>query len=702
MHLFYVEVNNMTDIIQKGKIPLRPRARLIKTIGEELISHDNVAIMELVKNSYDAYAKKVEIEFIEPLVKGDGAILIRDDGIGMDLDTVKKGWMEPATPIKLIKKKRRGTRKLLGEKGIGRFASAKLSKKMDMITKTKNGNEIHVSFNWDEFDNEKKYLDEVDCEWEVRSPNLIKTHGTILMLKNLASEWDEEKLRQLKVSLSRLVNPFDLIKDFEIRLILPKKFEKFGGVVSSPESLSKPDYTIEGRIDENGDLKFNYYCKKNKKSEKDIKIKINLKPTRKYTCGPIDFEFRAWDREKEHLDHLANEIGSTLVDIKKDLDETAGISVYRDNFRVLPYGEPKNDWLRLDLRRVNNPTLRLSNNQIIGYVAISLKGNPLLIDQSNREGIVESIALNDLKESIISILNELENRRYDVRPRKEHEKDSSEGLFSRISIESIKEIIEKKLPNDSETKKTLEKTDLSIKEGVRQIQEVLSRYRRLSTLGMLLDVVLHDGNNLLLRLDNEAHLLEKEFEKESVNEEKISQHIGRIKLERQTLSQLFKRLEPFGGRKRGRPKDIILEDSISNVFELYRTKLEELDIQIKLPASKTIVKFDESELEIIFVNLLDNSIYWLDSIDQKDRKIEVQIYKKETELSIIFSDNGPGVKDSDSDKIFDPYFSRKPDGTGLGLTIVGELITEYDGIFELIANGPLSGANFRIIFRKRV
>lgn len=692
----------MTDIIQKGKIPLRPRARLIKTIGEELISHDNVAIMELVKNSYDAYAKKVEIEFIEPLVKGDGAILIRDDGIGMDLDTVKKGWMEPATPIKLIKKKRRGTRKLLGEKGIGRFASAKLSKKMDMITKTKNGNEIHVSFNWDEFDNEKKYLDEVDCEWEVRSPNLIKTHGTILMLKNLASEWDEEKLRQLKVSLSRLVNPFDLIKDFEIRLILPKKFEKFGGVVSSPESLSKPDYTIEGRIDENGDLKFNYYCKKNKKSEKDIKIKINLKPTRKYTCGPIDFEFRAWDREKEHLDHLANEIGSTLVDIKKDLDETAGISVYRDNFRVLPYGEPKNDWLRLDLRRVNNPTLRLSNNQIIGYVAISLKGNPLLIDQSNREGIVESIALNDLKESIISILNELENRRYDVRPRKEHEKDSSEGLFSRISIESIKEIIEKKLPNDSETKKTLEKTDLSIKEGVRQIQEVLSRYRRLSTLGMLLDVVLHDGNNLLLRLDNEAHLLEKEFEKESVNEEKISQHIGRIKLERQTLSQLFKRLEPFGGRKRGRPKDIILEDSISNVFELYRTKLEELDIQIKLPASKTIVKFDESELEIIFVNLLDNSIYWLDSIDQKDRKIEVQIYKKETELSIIFSDNGPGVKDSDSDKIFDPYFSRKPDGTGLGLTIVGELITEYDGIFELIANGPLSGANFRIIFRKRV
>ena len=691
----------MITPIQKGKAPLRPRARIIRTIGEELISNDNVAIIELVKNSYDADAKKVEIIFNEPLTEKQGSIVIKDDGSGMTLKTVKEGWMEPATVIKTVNRKSGKGRKLLGEKGIGRFASAKLSKNLDMITKTKDDNEVYAHFNWEHFSNDKKYLDEVDCEWEVRKPQVIEKYGTVLVLKDLNSNWNEDKLRQLKIALSRLINPFNIIKDFKIELILPKKFEKLAGVISSPASLSKPDYFIKGNVNMEGTLNFDYESRKTN-NKVSFKQKINLKPSRVLQCGPFDFELRVWNREKQNLMGLATELGSTLRNIEQDLNEAAGISVYRDGFRVLPYGEPKTDWLRLDIRRVNNPTLRLSNNQISGYISISLEKNHVLVDQSNREGIVESSAFNDLKESIVAILNELEIRRYGERPRQEKKATTAEGIFSKISMSPVIDMVNKKLPGDTEAKQIVAETDTAIKEGIQQVQEVLSRYRRLSTLGLLLDAVLHDGNNILLRLDNEVCLFEAEFNKNTVSHEKMTTHIRNIKQERQTLSQLFKRLEPFGGRKRGKPKNIILEDAIKNVFALFNGKLEKLRVETTLPNSHTEVKFDEAELEIIFVNLLENSLYWLDTLEQKEKKITVEIIRKENELCIVFSDNGPGVEEEYVERIFEPYFSRKPDGIGLGLTIVGELIIEYDGSFELINNGPLDGASFRITFRRRI
>jgi C4-dicarboxylate-specific signal transduction histidine kinase len=164
---------------------------------------------------------------------------------------------------------------------------------------------------------------------------------------------------------------------------------------------------------------------------------------------------------------------------------------------------------------------------------------------------------------------------------------------------------------------------------------------------------------------------------------------------------LFKRIEPFGGRKRGRPKDIIIEDAIANVFALYKNELQKVHITYTLPTSKNEVRIDDGELQMIFVNLLQNSLYWLETISS-ERKIEVLIERTDNELSVIFSDNGPGIKEEHQQIIFDPYFTTRPDGIGLGLTIVGELVTEYDGDFTLIDNGPLDGASFKITFRRRI
>src|SRR5690606_5405186 len=118
----------------------------------------------------------------------------------------------------------------------------------------------------------------------------------------------------------------------------------------------------------------------------------------------------------------------------------------------------------------------------------------------------------------------------------------------------------------------------------------------------------------LARIDSELHLLSKEIGKKEINVETGKEHIKNISEEKKVLAQLFKRLEPFGGRKRGRPKDIILEEAIANVFGLYKTELSKLDIQVLLPETKSEVRIDEGELQMILVNLLQNSMYWLETV----------------------------------------------------------------------------------------
>lgn len=703
--------------IQDGSSILRPRARLIRTIGEELISNDIVAIIELVKNSYDADASIITIEFkgrvieiIEGkrkkrvLISQGSLISIFDDGNGMSLETIKSAWMEPATLMKKIDKKSpEKKRKYTGEKGIGRFASAKLAKHLTIITKPENDNEVVVDFSWADFADDK-YLDEVHSTWCVRSPVEIKNKGTLLNLSDLNVDWDEDKFKELRVSLSRLINPVSPVTDFLIELVLPKELIDYSGIISAPESLNKPDYYIKGSIDERGNPELIFFSKSVGKEEvlKVEPSEFQLRdPVRKPVIGPFAFEFRVWNRDADSLKKLATHTNSSLKNVKGDLDDLAGISIYRDNFRVLPYGNKNDDWLRLDIRRVNNPTLRLSNNQIVGYISVSLDKNPDLKDQSNREGLVESQALVDLKEFIKNVLNQLEQKRYSERPREADEQKQREGVFQRFSLSPVVELVESRLPNDIEAKKIVANTEASIKEGVKRIQEELARYRRLSTLGLLIDVILHDGNNFLARIDSETYLLLKDINKNKIDIESIKQRIKNISEEKKILGRLFKRLEPFGGRKRGRPQEIILEEAISNVFGLYENEINKLNIEVILPGTKNEVWIDEGELQLIFVNLIQNAMYWLETV-QGVRKIQVQVESEGDNLIVLFSDNGPGVKEEIQTLIFDPYFSTKSDGVGLGLTIVGELVTEYDGDLTLINNGPLDGACFKITFRRRV
>jgi C4-dicarboxylate-specific signal transduction histidine kinase len=243
---------------------------------------------------------------------------------------------------------------------------------------------------------------------------------------------------------------------------------------------------------------------------------------------------------------------------------------------------------------------------------------------------------------------------------------------------------------------------------VEEVQEVLARYRRLATLGQLIDTVLHDGRAPLSKIGNEVLLGLRDIERAPRDSDgliqRLNQRFDTVNSQADVLATVFRKIEPFGGRKRGKPVQVRLEKVISDAFSVLNTEIAEVGAQVSLPETDTSVTVDQAEIQEVIINLLQNSLYWLRWMPKDRRQISVQTCRKSTEeVEVLFSDSGPGVKPEFREHIFEPYFSTKPDGVGLGLTIAGEIVSEYyAGDLELLDGGPLPGATFRITLRRRV
>ena len=698
--------NLMSDdpgIVKCGTTKLRPRARIIRALGEDLISNEVIALVELIKNSYDADAQSVIIQFHEPLEEGKGMLDVVDDGHGMTRQVLLDAWMEPATVSKRESPRSPKGRRVTGEKGIGRFAAARLGRRLHVESiAAEPHHRIIADLDWEEFRREDLYLDEIECAWREEEVGDTAPPGTHLRMEPLRDSWDEKSLRRLRAELSRLLaSGHD--DSFSIQLVLPSEFSELGGEVTRPAVLGMPHYEMIGVVDADGNLEATGSIHG---ESFNINKTLRLQDTGAPRCGGFDFELGAWDRETESLEPLIHQLAekTTILDIRRDLNEACGISIYRDSFRVLPYGSQGDDWLRLDLRRVQNPTMRLSNNQIVGSIQITADGNPELRDQTNREGLVESHALTDLKECMRELLVELEGRRFAIRhPKPDRPKGSR--LFQDLDFEPIKRAFAEKYPQDKAFQGFLDQREKQLKSSVKRVQEVLARYQRLATLGQLIDVVLHDGRTPVAAISNELTLAERDLERVTSMEklrDAMSHRIKSAKDQLEVLSMLFRRIEPFGGRKRGRPRREILETMIQNAFDLLEQQIRKLGIRTALPDTSTEVTLDAAEMQQVFVNLLQNSLYWLEKVPKEKRAISVTVKSTDDGIKIVFADSGPGVPEEWQDLIFDPYFSGKPDGVGIGLTIVGEIVAGYDGDVELVDSSMLPGAHFRITLRKRV
>lgn len=379
-------------IINKNSQPFKPYARLMNIIGDQLITDKKVAVIEVVKNSYDADAENVQVRFFNMnnygktylTEKEQPYIEIEDDGDGMTLKTITDVWLRPATPSKLDKKKQKQNktakgRIIQGEKGIGRFAIHKLGEKIELYTKATGDDEIKLEMDFTEFNPEKadlfnqppaeyKLLEEVHNSWFVNNPpeEIKKEKGTLIRIYNLRENWKENDFEELYKSIQRLIPPTDenaeklgvnFKQDFSIEVYKNGEIYSSEDVTTFKDVIERAQFTMIGTVSKDGVLNFEY---KSTSPVRNFEREINLlskeqlaknnymsyaiergfKDKHIPTCGTFSFTFYAFDLSKPDKTILNKDIERFIKD--------NFVFVLRDGVRVYPYGEKGIDWLNLD------------------------------------------------------------------------------------------------------------------------------------------------------------------------------------------------------------------------------------------------------------------------------------------------------------------------------------------------------------------
>lgn len=712
---------------------IRPAGRHILTIGRDLIQDPYAAVVELVKNAYDADATRVDIQFSkyevsreilngEKIIHYGIKICISDDGHGMIRSVVTDKWMVPSTDDKKIRKVSPKGRIMQGRKGIGRYASAILGNDLFLET-VADGTKTSLLVNWNDFE-KAEYLSDVDVL--IETINTIENSGTKLLMtgdESFLYEWNESQFKQLQKELKKLMTPIEDTKissDTLFKIYI--NIKGFGNYDKENEEIEPYplfdlfDYRIYGKINQNGYGKLIYEMQKVRNS---IPEEINFYYGMSTECGNVEFDIRVFDREKEAIEDLIrrglkDESGNYVgkLEARRLLNENNGIGVYRNGFRIRPLGDPDFDWLELNKKRVQNPSLKIGSDQVIGFVKIESEEYSGLIEKSARDGLKENVNYFSLIDLTQKIIGELENRRFIYRnkaglSRKTLKIEAEfENLFSFDSLrKNIQKTLEKGKVNgdiSSNIMQAINDTEKEKNKIAESLRETVAIYQGQATLGKIINVVLHEGRKPLEFFKDQVQLFNIAYKDyENGNTEKLPKLYNKISAfsdNSDILLQLFKKIGPLAQGKRGTQKELLLVESLKSNFSVFDSQLKDVNWNIETSSGNDIkIKCWSQDLYSIFTNLIENSLFWMNEKKTQKKQISVYVDIEDNEINFIdYKDTGPGIENNllDSGVIFEPDFSTKPEGTGLGLSIAGESARRCG--FELKALSSDSGAYFRL------
>jgi len=602
-----------------------PSARLQVLIGRELMANDYVAISEMIRNGYDAGAKSVTMTIS---LKSPQKISIVDDGSGMSLSIFQRMWMQPGYSEKGPRGKN-GDRPSLGEKGIGRFAVDKIAARLVLTTKIKSRTtSIRADFDWTRFENQNTKLRQIGIPYyEVKDEVLSKLgHGTRLELIGLRKEWAAKDWSGLRKELAKLINPNAPTRGFKILANTPS-----GSVEEiKPKFSGQSAYHYFFTVSKTGKLVWTLSRPdriKKQLKEKGANSLKNISGTGEVanSFGAVKGDFYFFEKAAE---------------IKKQGLE-AGVSIYRDHFRVEPYGRPDDDWLGIkSLGASRQGHAPITPSKLIGFIQISRAGNPRLKDLTNRDGIQDS--------------EEFDRFQSLVRERFDHfaELIESDSLY---------------LPKSPAISAQIESA---------------SRQTRSEAIGSLANQLAHQLRQPMSHIATTSVTLQKYIAKNFGGNANIDKYSQRILSNVARLDANIDALGRLADNLHEAPSEIDLEAFLLEIVQRQQPDFDAAGVELVFEnhASITRVKFSQPALEFVVDNYLSNALKAANRGKSNNPKL-VTITLADTKndkVRISVEDSGDGMSEDHQKEIFTKPVAST-DGKGLGLFYSKTHVEAFDG-----------------------
>lgn len=617
----------------------------------------------------------------------------------------------------------------LGEKGVGRLSVMRLGWRVRVETMTEDDDESSVlEIDWKDFER----ADDADASSVLVSPTpgnhrMADGSFTRIEISDLRSSWSLSRLTQVaNEQIARMTDPFSWKgRRFQIRLAInghrlapvsqvAKAFlgNAHGRCIGSfdvsggrPRLVAAVESSLYG-----GDPTEIIF------DTTDLMAMSGLHDTGHSSSilrrlGSFSFELYWFNRQRLRA---LPDVGDREV-VRNLVRTWAGVCLFRDGYRVLPYGDPGDDWLGLDLTALASSGYKLNTKQIIGRVSIGRLTNPRLLDQTNRQGLIETPE----KEAMINLLRELVSRWWhdylnetsSAKKKQEalafdtnEENNVVESLEARTK-QSLREI-RKDFHGDAQLLREVKDAFLEIKEAhqravehISTIEEQKERLTQLAGVGLLVEVIAHE----LARATELTQATLKDLSRRNIDGEAASA-LRTLGSQVKVIQKRLKALEPLSVSARFRRGHMKLNEIVRYVLEGHAAQFDRHRIELVLPEDDEEVSafIVEGHVVQILENLISNSVYWLELEGREHSAFEAKIFLSinNNPPRILYSDNGPGIPVGRRGSVFEPFFSTKQGAKsrrfGLGLYIARQNAEMLGGTLELVNLGSVRPNRYNV------
>lgn len=410
-------------------------------IGRDLITDDFIAVFELVKNSYDAHATRVDVIF-DDIYTEKGKIIIKDNGKGMGYQDLLDKWLfvarsskkegDEEDSYKNFRDKIKVKRAYAGAKGIGRFSCDRLGSELylETIKDEENAKVEALITDWNKFeeDSNNEFVNVSVLHETLKKSSYGISKGTVLEISNLHSSWDRDKFQELKASLARLINP-STIKDkdsFNIFLSVKDELKADDKQIGKNKTRFKEGKLDESEIDYfniiNGEIRnpiFETLQLKTSYIESDVQEDVIV--TTLFEGGELVYSIEEENPFSNFKDihysiYFLNQSAKSTFTRRMGVQpvEYGHIFVYKNGLRIYPYGERGEDPFKMDVRKSQGYARYLGTREVLGYISIKGENNNLKETSSRGDGFIKTSAYSDLEKHFYETLTKLEKYTIDI------------------------------------------------------------------------------------------------------------------------------------------------------------------------------------------------------------------------------------------------------------------------------------------------